>query len=273
MEITGEKAEKMLLEEGFLPKAEEGAEGYVSGLTVGERSPFLRRVVLDEKRGGASEGEAEGSAEFGKGVFSGSGFQESEFQENRFLKGNCFQKGNIVSDERLFAEESPAERALTEEDESLDPGTESWLGGEVAPLEVGISETEGEKGGLRMEREIQEKLSETEFSEEWLPFEAGLYRADDADELLYQAGAGSDEGAARVLERIERGEEFSEDFLPFGGMGGGRTGAEQKAYRTVRPAGKEAAGNSFDTPEERILEKLEKRLSQEVACSAEGIYL
>ena len=261
MEITGEKAEKMLLEEGFLPKAEEGAEGYVSGLTVGERSPLLRRAVLDEKRGGASEGEAEGSAEFGKGVFSGSGFQESEFQ------------GNIVSDERLFAEESPAERALTEEDESLDPGTESWLGGEAAPLEVGISETEGEKGGLRMEREIQEELSETEFSEEWLPFEAGLYRADDADELLYQAGAGSDEGAARVLERMGRGEEFSEDFLPFGGMGSGRTGAEQKAYRAVRPAGKGTAGNSFDTPEERILEKLEKRLSQEVACSAEGIYL
>ena len=263
MEITGEKAEKMLLEEGFLPKAEEGAEGYVSGLTVGERSPLIRRAVLDEKRGGASEGEAEGRAEFGKGVFSGSGFQENGFPlENRFLRGN------IVSDERLFAEESPAERALTEEDESLDPGTESWLGGEAAPLEAGE-----EKGGLRMEREIQEELSETEFSEEWLPFEAGLYRADDADELLYQAGAGSDEGAARVLERMERGEEFSEDFLPFGGMGSGRTGAEQKAYRAVRPAGKGTAGNSFDTPEERILEKLEKRLSQEVACSAEGIYL
>ena len=146
MEITGEKAEKMLLEEGFLPKAEEGAEGYVSGLTVGERSPLIRRAVLDEKRGGASEGEAEGSAEFGKGVFSGSGFQENGFPlENRFLRGN------IVSDERPFAEESPAERALTEEDESLDPGTESWLGGEAAPLEAGE-----EKGGLRMEREIQE---------------------------------------------------------------------------------------------------------------------
>ena len=263
MEITGEKAEKMLLEEGFLPKAEEGAEGYVSGLTVGERSPLIRRAVLDEKRGGASEGEAEGSAEFRKGVFSGSGFQEKAFPA-----GNRFLLGNIVSDERLFAEESPAERALTEEDESLDPGTESWFGGEVAPLEAGE-----EKGGLRMEREIQEELSETEFSEEWLPFEAGLYRADDADELLYQAGAGSDEGAARVLERMERGEEFSEDFLPFGGMGSGRTGAEQKAYRAVRPAGKGTAGNSFDTPEERILEKLEKRLSQEVACSAEGIYL
>ncbi len=175
---------------------------------------------------------------------------------------------NGVSDGRFFAEESPAERALTEEDESLDPGTESWLGGEVAPLEAGE-----EKGGLRMEREIQEELSEIEFSEEWLPFEAGLYRADDADELLYQAGAGSDEGAARVLERMERGKEFSEDFLPFGGMSSGRTGAEPKAYRAVRPAGKGTVGNSFDTPEERILEKLEKRLSQEVACSAEGIYL
>ena len=263
MEITGEKAEKMLLEEGFLPKAEEGAEGYVSGLTVGERSPLIRRAVLDEKRGGASEGEAEGSAEFGKDVFSGSGFQE-----NGFPSGNRFLKENIVSDERLFAEESPAERALTEEDESLDPGTESWLGGEAALLEAGE-----EKGGLRMEREIQEELSETEFSEEWLPFEVGLYRADDADELLYQAGARSDEGAARVFERMERGGKFSEDFLPFGGMGSGRSGAEQKAYRAVRPAGKAAAGNSFDTPEERILEKLEKRLSQEVACSAEGIYL
>ena len=264
MEITGEKAEKMLLEEGFLPKAEEGAEGYVSGLTVRERFPLIRRVILERERG-------EASAEDSGFPESGTDSPAADFWKSGFLDSVFERKG--FSDGRFFAEESPAERALTEEDESLDPGTESWPGGEAAPLEVGISETEGEKGGLRMEREIQEELSETEFSEEWLPFEAGLYRADDADELLYQAGAGSDEGAARVLERMERGEEFSEDFLPFGGMGGGRTGAEQKAYRTVRPAGKKAAGNSFDTPEERILEKLEKRLSQEVACSAEGIYL
>ena len=102
MEITGEKAEKMLLEEGFLPKAEEGAEGYVSGLTVGELSPFSRRAVLERERGEVSaedsgfpeSGTDSPAADFWKGGFSDSVFERKGFS-GVFLRRKVRQRGRL----------------------------------------------------------------------------------------------------------------------------------------------------------------------------------
>ncbi len=135
---------------------------------------------------------------------------------------------------------------------------------------------------------MSESFSETEetdapFSEDGLPFFADVYRAGEetAQELLYRSG-GRPIRPETVWREVRSGKKWGENALPFSEVEsvpfpGKGEADEEKESRTDGLTGRGLTEDAFDFPldsaEERLLDRLEKRLGEEVALSAEGLYL